>query len=198
MYAEKKREFMTNSGCFGAWQKGVFSLFFLRVWSVLFLLCFMLFCCWSVLCFLGFVVFMFLWFCWLLFVLFACVATFLLCFICLVVCVCVLACFWFGSLCLLERSRCCSWFVLFWFVLFVFVFCLFVLVSLCFFLSVSYGNHWFPCNSCVFGLMFIQSLFLMSISGSCFLFFGVSVSRCSFVYVLFFLLVVLLCFESQY
>ena len=54
------------------------------------------------------------------------------------------------------------------------------------FLSVSSERSLFPCNSSVLGFMFIQSLFLISVSGSCFLFFVlfVFVSRCSFVFVL--------------
>ena len=51
-----------------------------------------------------------------------------------------------------------------WFVLFVLVF----FVSLCLFLSVSHENHCFPCKSSVLGLMLIQSLFLILVSGSCF------------------------------
>ena len=54
-----------------------------------------------------------------------------------------------------------------------FVCCLFVVclcVCVCLFLSVAYQIHCFPCNSSTFGLMFIQSLFLISVAGSCFLF----------------------------
>ena len=72
----------------------------------------------------------------------------------------------FCSFCFLEWSRCCSCFVLFWFVLLVLVF-----VSSCLCLSVSYENHCFPCNSSVFWLIEKgESPFLISISGSCFLF----------------------------
>ena len=62
---------------------------------------------------------------------------------------------------------------------------MFVFVSLCLFLSVSHENHCFPCKSSVLGLMLIQSLFLISVSGSCFLFLFclLLVSRCSFVFV---------------
>ena len=50
------------------------------------------------------------------------------------------------------------------------LFCLcWFFVSLCLFLSVSHENHCFPCKSSVLGLMLIQSLFLILVSGSCFL-----------------------------
>ena len=57
-------------------------------------------------------------------------------------------------------------------------FCFFVLVS-----SVCHEHHCFPCKSSVLGLMLIQSLFLILVSGSCFLllFCLFLVSRCSFV-----------------
>ena len=47
----------------------------------------------------------------------------------------------------------------------------------------SYENHCFPCKSSILGLMLIQSLFLILVSGSCllFLFCLFLVSRCSFV-----------------
>ena len=82
---------------------------------------------------------------------------------------------------------CYVWFVLF----FVLVFCFFVLVS-----SVSHENHCFPCKSSVLGLMLIQSLFLILVSGSCFLllFCLFLVSRCSFVS---FMILVLFLAESQ-
>ena len=56
-------------------------------------------------------------------------------------------------------------------------------MSLCLFLSVSHENHCFPCKSSVWGLILIQSLFLILVSGSCFLllFCLFLVSRCSFV-----------------
>ena len=50
-----------------------------------------------------------------------------------------------------------------------FCLCLFF-VSLCLFLSVSYENHGFPCNSSVLGVLKSDSLFLISVSGFCFLF----------------------------
>ena len=84
---------------------------------------------------------------------------------------------------------------LFWSSLVCFV-CVCFLSAFCLFLSVSYETHCFPCNSSILGLMFIQSLSLISVSGSCFLFLFclLYVSRWSFVCV--FLLAVLLCFES--
>ena len=65
-----------------------------------------------------------------------------------------------------------------WFVLFVLVFVFFLYV-----VSVSHETHCFPCKSSVLGLMLIQSLFLILVSGSCFLllFCLFLVSRCSFV-----------------
>ena len=110
------------------------------------------------------------------------------CLFCLFVlkCICCFRCLFvsFGlillcSLCLLEWSRCCSYFVLFG----LFRLCLFF-VSLCLFLSVSRENHCFPCNSSDLGLMWNQSLFLISVSGSyfSFLFCLLFVSRCSFVF----------------
>ena len=53
------------------------------------------------------------------------------------------------------------------------------------FLSVAYENHCLPCNYSVFGLLKGESLFLISASGSCFLFWFtlLFVSRCSFVLV---------------
>ena len=71
-------------------------------------------------------------------------------------------------------------------------------MCLCLFLSFLVKNHCFPCNSSVFWLLKSESLFLISVSGSCFLFLFCLffVSRCSFVFV--FLLVLLFCFESQY
>ena len=81
-------------------------------------------------------------------------------------CLCFLSCcvsfglILFCSLCLLEWSRCCFCFVSSWYVLFVFVICLVVFVSL-----VSHENHRFPCNSSVFCLMLVQSLFLISVFG---------------------------------
>ena len=99
--------------------------------------------------------------------------------------------FWFFSCCLLLACfcfvPCVSWSglgvvlgLLFWCVLLVFVF-----VSLCLFLSVSYENHCFPCNSSIFWFIKNELLFLISVSGSCFLFLFclLFVSRCSFVFV---------------
>ena len=74
------------------------------------------------------------------------------CFCCCCCC-CLLLCFWglllFCSLHLLERSSCCSCFVIIWFVLFVFV-CVCVFFSAFVFVSVSYENNCLPCNSGVF------------------------------------------------
>ena len=98
----------------------------------------------------------------------------------------------FCSLCLLEWSSYYC-FVFLWFVLFVVAF---LLVCVCVFLFLL-KNHCFPCNSSVLGLMFIQSLFLISVSGSCFLF--VLFAFCFKMFLsCVFLLVVLFCFESQY
>ena len=112
---------------------------------------------------------------------------------------CLFELFLFCYACLLEWSRCCSYFALFWFVLFVFVFvvsfCLFL--SACFFL-VLMETTIFPAILVLFGLFKSESLFLISVSGSCFLFlFGLLiVSRCYFV--LFFNLpFILFCFKSQ-
>ena len=54
-------------------------------------------------------------------------------------------------------------------VIFGFVLLVSVFVSVCWFLSVSYENHCFPCNFSVFVIK-NESLFLISVSGSCFLF----------------------------
>ena len=92
--------------------------------------------------------------------------------VCVCVCARVFSCvFWglllFCSLCLLEWSRCCSCLVRIGFVLFVFVICL------CLFLSVSCESHCFPYSSSVFCSILVQSLFLISAFGSCFLFYFV-------------------------
>ena len=88
--------------------------------------------------------------------------------------------------------------MLFFFGFFFFYLCLFC-VCLCLVLSVPCENHCFPCNSSVFWLIekgiyvsHFSFWFLLSVF-VCLLF----VSRCSFVFV-FFLLVLLVCFESQY
>ena len=51
--------------------------------------------------------------------------------------------------------------------------------------SVSLENHCFPCKSSVFGLMLIQSLFLILVSGSCF-FVIVLFVPCSMMFLCFF------------
>ena len=121
---------------------------FVLVLFFLIMLCFCLFCCWSVSVFLGllfsccfaFVSYCLFCMCWSVFVVFVVFCCFVLFFWGLLL---------FCSLCLLVGSRCCSCFV-FWVC---FSLCLFI-VSLCLFLSVSYENHCFPGNSSVFGLMF--------------------------------------------
>ena len=93
----------------------------------------------------------------------SCLFFVLKCFLFFYCCV-FLGCFCF-VLCLLEWSRCCSSFVLFCLFCLCLFFCFFVFVSFCF----LWKSH-FPCNSSVFYSLKSESLFLISVSGSCFLF----------------------------
>ena len=165
-----------------------FCFFVLGLFLVVFAL-FCLLCCWSGLVFWGFVVFLPLF-------------LVIFCFVCVGVCCCFRFLFLLCSLACFCFVLCVCWsglgVALVFLVLYFgvcFVCAVFLFLCACFFLFLM-KIIVFPAILVFWGLMCMQSLFLISVSGSCFLFLFclLFVSRCSLVSV--FLRVAVLCFES--